>query len=239
MRLTLQSQRKGDVVIIRCKGRILLGAEVDALQAEVDKQTKIAGSDVYDVTQVVLQLAEAEYIDSSGLGALVRLHGVLRAAGGGLNLCELSPTILKTIEITNLEVLFPPYASEAQAIDAFSDAPSTPGEFDGSSKITIVCVDTSKDLLAGLSALLTGSGYAVFTTRYVGEAATLVNATRPKILICGPGMMAVPTGPEVIEKIRKSSGTVKIMHLPSDFPVAEAGQAGQDLVSQVRVLLAD
>jgi anti-sigma B factor antagonist len=238
MRLTLPSQRMDNVVVIRCKGRVSFGEEVDALQAEVDKQTKIAGTDVYHVKQVVLQMGEAEYIDSSGLGALVRLYGVLRAVGGGLNLCELSPVILKTIEITNLRILFPPYASEAEAIDAFSSAPRTPSEPYGSSKTRIVCVDTSNDLLAGLSALLTSSGYEVFTTRYVGEAATLVNATCPKVVICGPGMKAVPTGPAVIEKIRKSSVKPQIMHLPSDFHIAEAGQAGQELLSQVRSLMA-
>jgi stage II sporulation protein AA (anti-sigma F factor antagonist) len=239
MRLTLQSQRLEKVVVIRCKGRVSFGADVDALQAEVDKQTKIEGTDIYNLKHVVLQLREADYIDSSGLGALVRLYGVLRAAGGGLNLCELSPAILKTIEITNLGVLFPPYATEAEAIDAFSIAQRDPSEPDEDSKTRIVCVDTSNDLLAGLSALLTSSGYEVFTTRYVGQAATLVNATDPKVMICGPGMMAVPTGPAVIENIRKNGGKLQIMHLPSDFHISEAGQAGQDLVLQVRSLVAD
>ena len=238
MRLTLQSQRLDKVVVIRCKGRVSFGAEVEALQAEVDKQTKIAGTDIYHVKQVVLHLGEAEYIDSSGLGALVQLHGVLRAAGGGLNLCEPSPTILKTIEITNLGILFPLYASEAQAIHAFSNTPAAPRGGHGSSKTRIVCIDTSTELLAGLNALLTSSGYEVFTTRYVGDAATLVNATGPEVVIIGAGMMAVPTGPAAVEKIRKSGGKLQIMYLPSDFHIAEAGQAGQDLVSQVRSLVA-
>ena len=76
MRLTLHSQLMEDVVVIRCQGRIVAGAEGDALQAELDKQTEIR-------KKVVVHLAEVNYIDSSGLGALVRAFGVLRAAGGG------------------------------------------------------------------------------------------------------------------------------------------------------------
>jgi anti-anti-sigma factor len=75
MRLTLQSQKREDVVVIRCQGRIVAGAEVEALQLELEKQTKIPGTDFLAVKLVVLNLAEVNYIDSSGLGTLVRMLG--------------------------------------------------------------------------------------------------------------------------------------------------------------------
>ena len=49
--LNLESLLTGDVVVIRCQGRIVLGAEIDTLQAELDRQTKLR-------KRVVLQLAE-------------------------------------------------------------------------------------------------------------------------------------------------------------------------------------
>ena len=97
MKLTVQSEVMDDVLVIRCKGRISFGEEVEALEAEVHKHTKIAGTDILIVKQVVIQLAETDYVDSSGLGALIRLLGVLRAAGGGLKLCQLSPPVAKVI----------------------------------------------------------------------------------------------------------------------------------------------
>jgi anti-anti-sigma factor len=236
--LTFETQVLDDVVVIRCKGRIAFGAAVDALQAEVEKHTKIEGTDIYCIKQVVLQLAETHYVDSSGLGALVRMLGVLRAAGGGVKLCQLSPTVAKTLEITNLEVLFTPYASEAAAIAAFDEGSHHARHAFGSARTRIVCVDTSADLLAGLNALLTSSGYEVFTTRFVGEAATLVKATRPKVVICGAAVMTVPTGPAVMDRLRQTGSTLQILNLPSDFHITEAGQAGQELLSQVRSLLA-
>jgi anti-sigma B factor antagonist len=237
MALTFQSQLMDDVVVIRCQGRITLGAEVDALQAELENQTKIPGTDFLNVKKVVLQLAGADYIDSSGLGALVRMFGVLRASGGGLKLCELSPSVLRVFQITNLASLFPTFGSETEAIEAFSRASRAPGEQSGSAKTRIVCVDASSNLLAGLSALLTRSGYEVLVTRYVREATILVDAIRPRLVICGPGVLTLPTGQAAVEKFRQSGRNVQIMHLPSDFSTAEAGQAGVDLVNRVRALL--
>ncbi len=79
MQLTLQTQHAGDVVIVRCRGRIVSGDEVRFLQLELEKLT--------DVTRnVVLQLADVTYVDSGGLGALVRIFGVLRAERGDLKM---------------------------------------------------------------------------------------------------------------------------------------------------------
>jgi anti-sigma B factor antagonist len=237
MRLTLQSEVKDDVLVIRCKGRISFGTEVDALEAEVHKHTKIAGTDYLIVKQVVIQLAETDYVDSSGLGALIRLLGVFRAAGGGLKLCQLSPPVAKVIKLTNLEILFHPYSTEAHAIAAFSSGHRTPGDSLGSSKTRIVCVDPSRNLLASLYALLKRSGYEVFTTPSPGDAATLVRAVAPALLICGPGIMDIPKGPAMIQKFRQNGG-LQILQLPADFHTAEAGQAAQDLVAQVNSLVA-
>lgn len=232
MPLTLDSQKFDKILVIRCKGRIAFGAEIEALEAEVYKRTRIG--DVFVIKDVVLQLAETDYIDSSGLGTLIRILGILRAAGGSLKLCELSQSVAKVIQVTNLETLFPLYTTETQAIGAHR--PMHAGDELGT-KTRIVCIDTSSNLLAGLKALLTRSGYGVFTTRNVGDASTLVRAIGPQLVICGPGMLEVPTGPPLIEKFRQS-GRYQILQLPPDFHTAEAGQAGQELVSQVQSLVA-
>jgi anti-sigma B factor antagonist len=216
MKLTVQSQVMDGVLVIRCKGRLSYGEEIEALEAEVHKHTKIAGTDILIVKQVVIQLAETDYVDSSGLGALIRLLGVLRAAGGGLKLCQLSPTVSKVIKLTNLEILFHPYTTEAHAIAAFSSGHKTSGDSLGSPKTRIVCVDPSSNLLASLYALLTRSGYEVFTTPRPGDAATLVRAVAPALLICGPGIMDVPRGPAMVQQFRQN-GRLQILQLPADF----------------------
>lgn len=237
MPLTFESKVVDEVVVIGCKGRIALGPEVSALEAEVDRHTRIDGSSAFRIKRVVLKLAETDFLDSSGLGTLVRLFGILRAAGGGLKVCEPSPRVVKVLEMTNLLAVLPAYTSEAQAIAAFSGAPSDPNEKPESAKTRIVCLDTSKDLLAGLTALLTRSGYEVMSTRYIGEAVTLVKVTRPKVVICGPGVATVPNSAAVIDNL-KAGGRLDVITLPTDFYTAEAGQAGLDLVAQVQSLTA-
>jgi hypothetical protein len=125
-----------------------------------------------------------------------------------------------------------------EAIGAFARAERSADDQPDAQRVGIVCVDPSADLLAGLNALLTRSGYEVFTTRYAGEAETLAKATRPGVVIFGPGMVNVPTTPEIIENIKEADGTMKVLQLPSGFYTGEAGEAGQDLLAQVRALLA-
>ena len=89
MPLSFESQIVDNVAVIRCKGRITLGPEANALEEEVQRQTRIPGTDVYRVKRVVLQMSDTDFLDSCGLGSLVRIYGILHSAGGGLKLCEI------------------------------------------------------------------------------------------------------------------------------------------------------
>jgi anti-sigma B factor antagonist len=229
MELSLQNQKIGDVVVIRCQGRIVVGAEITSLQLELEKLTQLT-------KKVVLQLADVTFIDSVGLGALVRQFGVLRAKGGDLKLSQLSPFLLQVLQVTNLLRIFHIYPSEAQAIQSFSKGPQFHEETFGDSRTRIVCIDPSHDLLAYLSALLKRSGYDVITTRNPSDAQLFMRVTSPHVLICGPGMQ---TNESAMQGFTKINPKVQLLLLPSDFSTVEAGQAGIDLVNRVRLLLSD
>jgi anti-anti-sigma factor len=228
MQLTLENQKIGDVVVIRCQGRIVVGAEIRSLQLELETLTRVT-------KKVVLQLEEVSFIDSAGLGALVRLFGVLRAQGGDLKLCQLSPFLLQVLQVTNLLRIFPICASESEAIQAFSEGRQFLQETFGGSRTRIVCTDTSSDLLAYLSALLKRSGYEVFTTRQPSDAIMFVRVTGPRFLICGPGIQTNESAMKGFREIT-SKTNVQLLLLPSGFSTAEAGQAGIDLVDRIRLL---
>ncbi|MGA8012157.1 MAG: STAS domain-containing protein [Candidatus Acidiferrales bacterium] len=228
MQLTLQSHNVGEVVVVRCRGRIVSGDEVRFLQLELDKLTELTKN-------VILQLDEVSYLDSGGLGALVRIFGVLRAAGGDLKLCQLSPFVVQVLQATNLLSVFHPYASEKEAIEAFSARPQSPDEISKISSARVVCLDTSLDLLAYLKVLLQRSGYEVFATRYPSDAIALVIGTKPRLVVCGPSMTA---NESTIEKFRQTAPHVPLLHLPPDFSTSEADRAGLDLVNRIRSLLA-
>jgi anti-anti-sigma factor len=228
MRLTLHSQLLEHVVVIRCQGRIVAGAEVNALQAEMDKHTELR-------KKVVLHLEEVAYIDSSGLGALVRAYGVLRAAGGSLQLCHVSPSVLQVLELTKLLSVLPNHSTESEAVEACYEG--SPDRATDSSRPKILCIDSSRDLLAYVRALLTSSGYEVHTAWNLADAKNLVGAMKPRMLICGAGIVALPMAAAALEKFRQSEPNVHVLHLPSDFSTTEAGQAGVDLVNRVQSLL--
>ena len=68
MQLKVESRRVGDIVVVRCSGRLVAGVECDLLQRHV------LDAMVFD-RDFIINLADVPFIDSSGLGLLVRLHG--------------------------------------------------------------------------------------------------------------------------------------------------------------------
>jgi anti-anti-sigma factor len=227
VQLNLQSQFRGDVVVIRCSGRIIASDEARALQLEVEKH-------ILETKKFVLQLAEVSFLDSGGLGTLVRLLGTLRAARGDLKLCQLSPFLLRLFETTKLAGVFHAYATEKEAIDAFPYRQHLPQGSPHPSKPKVLCVEDSADLLAYLSVLLKRTGYDVFTAKNLGDAATFVKATKPALVICGPG--AQTNGP-LFERFRFSHPNVELLLLPLDFHATEAAEAGLNLVNRIQALL--
>jgi anti-sigma B factor antagonist len=228
VQLVLQSQDMGNVVVIRCQGRIVTGDEVQSLQHEIERHTR-------GTKKFVLQMAEVKYVDSGGLGAMVRLAGVLRSGRGDLKLCQMSPFVLEVLEATALLKVFHTYASEKEAVDAFLDGPQPHGATSlGLGGKVICCIDPSLDLLAYLNALLKRSGYEVLTTHSLSHAKTLVKAMKPHVVVCGPGLWA---NEFAIETLRESAPNAQFLMLSSDFSTTEASQAGLDLVDRLGALL--
>jgi anti-anti-sigma factor len=226
VQLELQSEFVGNVCVIRCRGRIVTGEEVRALQQEIEKYT-------LETKKFVLQLAEVKYVDSGGLGAMVRLAGVLRASRGDLKLCEISPFVAQVLEATLLNKVFRTLASEKEAVDAFSVATGSQGAITLGAGEKIACIDTSADLLAYLNALLKRSGYEVFTTHSLSDAKTYLRAMRPNVVVCGPGLQA---NEFAMESVRQSAPHSRFLLLPSDFSTAHASEAGLGLVERLRAL---
>ncbi len=96
--LTFEIERDGDKTVVKCHGRLVAGA-TEELYQEVKQllpQTKL----------VVVDLAELTYVDSSGLGTLVRLSAYARKLGCELKLLHLGKQLRNLLKLTNLLSVF-------------------------------------------------------------------------------------------------------------------------------------
>jgi len=227
MPLALQKEKVGDVVVFRCQGRIVLGDEIRALQTAVTPSS-------CEARRVLLHLGEVSFIDSAGVGALVRLLGHLRSHGCELNLCHLSEPVERVLRVTNLVGVLPCYATQEEAIRGCTGELQSAPVQASHAKAKIVCADNSREVLEYVSALLKRSGYEVLASRHPSDALTLVMVSSPHVVICGPGIQA---DGKTVQKMRESSPKARLIFLPPDFSVSDAGDAGTNLVEQVRSIL--
>jgi anti-sigma B factor antagonist len=150
VQLSLEHRHVGYVTVITCRGRIVLGEEADALLKQIDDLLPLN-------SRLLLHLGEVDFIDSGGLGLLVRCLTRVQNAAGQLSMCALSPKVSEVLRVTRLDGVLKPYYAEADAIaSAHSDAHAT-GNLAGA---LVLCADTSSDVLAYLRGLLKVRGIA-------------------------------------------------------------------------------
>jgi anti-anti-sigma factor len=77
--------------------------------------------------KILLNLNAVKYIDSSGLGELVRNYTSLRRQGGELKLLSPPPTVLEALRITHLDRILDIKEDEQLAVQSFSKPISTAG----------------------------------------------------------------------------------------------------------------
>ncbi|HKF06494.1 MAG TPA: STAS domain-containing protein [Candidatus Sulfotelmatobacter sp.] len=113
MALTIDTREVGHVTILDVNGRIVLGEEIhqlrDAVRGLVSEGKK----------RVILNLAEVDYIDSSGVGELVGCFTTVRNAGGELKLLNLSQKVHDVLHVTKLYTVFDIRDDEFTAVKSF------------------------------------------------------------------------------------------------------------------------
>jgi anti-sigma B factor antagonist len=95
---SIDLDRSGAVIVVRCHGRLVAGAR-DVLHSGV-------GPLIPECQRIVLDLTDLTYLDSMGLGAIVRLYVSARSAGGSLELVNIGPRIRQLLRITHLFSVF-------------------------------------------------------------------------------------------------------------------------------------
>lgn len=76
-------------------------------------------------TNIVLNLTALEYLDSSGIGELVRNYMSVVKKGGAMKVVGLAPRVEEILKVTQLYQVFPEFPDEASALESFSGARSS------------------------------------------------------------------------------------------------------------------
>lgn len=77
-------------------------------------------------TNIVLNLTGLEYLDSSGIGELVRNYMSVVKKGGAMKVVGLAPKVEEVLRVTQLYQVFPEFPDEASAVESFSAVRDTP-----------------------------------------------------------------------------------------------------------------
>ena len=103
-----------DVTILDLKGKMTLGEGDELLK---DKINSLLAS---GKKKLLLNLEGVPYIDSAGLGEVVRTYTTVSRQGGKLKLLNLTKRIQDLLAITKLLTVFETYESEGEAVKSFS-----------------------------------------------------------------------------------------------------------------------
>lgn len=227
MTLSFSSRTVGDITVVKCDGAIVEGATSVALRQHVN--------DALDHTlAIVLDLSNVHFIDSSGLGLLVRI--LARTGQDRLKLCGLTSRVSETLKITRLASIFDCRESEAEAIAAFYKDSTRSSELPDFVAPNVLCVEKSADLLTYVQEILRQAGLRVMTTDNLPDAVTLLKAMTPKVvLVSGELRSAGSTG--TVETFNRLVNPLAVVELPSDFSRRDPSETGPQLVERVRVFL--
>ncbi len=111
--MQIEERVVNDVTILDLKGKITLGDGDEALKDKINSLV------LQNRKRILLNLAEVPYIDSAGLGEVVRTYTTVSRQGGQLKLVNLTKRITDLLSITKLLTVFETFDSEAEALKSY------------------------------------------------------------------------------------------------------------------------
>ena len=112
-RMQLSERRIGAVTVLTLAGRLVLD------EGDVPLRERVDALIAEGRTELVLNVHDITYMDSSGIGALVEQYVGLRRLGGHLKLVCPAERCRRVLAITHLLTVFELYESEDDAVRSF------------------------------------------------------------------------------------------------------------------------
>jgi anti-sigma B factor antagonist len=113
MSLDIQERDREGITMLDLDGRLTVGNEMttyrEAMQKLIDAGKR----------SIVLNMQKVDYVDSTGLGALVMTYTTLNKAGGKIKLLNLTRRSIELLVMTKLTTIFEVFDDEQNAINSF------------------------------------------------------------------------------------------------------------------------
>jgi anti-sigma B factor antagonist len=111
--LDIQRREREGIAILDLNGRLIVGEPCTILRDKVTEE--VAGG----VTNIILDLKQVDFIDSTGLGSMVICYTTLQKAKGKLKLQNLNRRNIELLLLTKLSTVFELFNEEQQAVNSF------------------------------------------------------------------------------------------------------------------------
>jgi anti-sigma B factor antagonist len=111
---SVKIRQSGSVSIVDVSGR-LTSFETGALRDSISRLLKQGHKDI------ILNLTDLQYLDSSGIGELARVYVSVVKQSGQMKVIGLSSKIEEVLKITHLYQVFPEFPDEETALGSFPE----------------------------------------------------------------------------------------------------------------------
>jgi anti-sigma B factor antagonist len=111
--MKIEKRKKNNVVILDLKGKILFGDGIEELRTAINNAIK------EDEKNLLLNFAEVPYLDSTGLGEVVRSYTTLKKVGGTVKIVNLTNKVKDLLTVTKLITVFEAFENEDDGIKSF------------------------------------------------------------------------------------------------------------------------
>jgi anti-sigma B factor antagonist len=111
--MKIEKRKKNGVVILDLKGKILIGEGIDDLRKTINATIE------EKETKLLLNFKDVPYLDSTGLGEVVRSYTSVKKEGGMVKIVNLTNNVRDLLSVTKLITVFETFEDEESAIKSF------------------------------------------------------------------------------------------------------------------------
>lgn len=113
MSLEISRREREGVILLDLRGRITIGSEASRFREAFERIGTEPGS------RLLLNMLQVDYVDSTGLGALVMCHMHLKNTDGIAKLVNVNRRNIELLVMTKIDAIFEVFDDETDAINSF------------------------------------------------------------------------------------------------------------------------